>query len=787
MIIQLRRFVRLRSGIWWTLPVVVVLSIMTLTHNALLRFDPTIDNIRQWEFGGHTQAVHFNTLVPTTEKEFKLDSVLESFSPGLSSLSCNELMSMLSKYSENQSYFAYKEFSGTCQAKDWGFTIAGGRLPQAPGEVAVTSDTNFHLNEEITGLTPTPLKVVGLVSNKSADTARVVIASSGTFRSFNWPETTKSWPNLSAIAVSTFDGFDQSQLESYFRNLDPNVAFDYLNNPRKPLLEKAPYLYLWTSFPLFLAAIIFSFTLRSAYTKRRTVLLVSQGSSSIKASATLLIANSIQLFMVGIIAILSGSVLAYFLAEPIRAMSSRELGPFPLPIDPVSQFCIALAIGLLGVFFVSLLSGFFTSLGTWGKRVRLSSRVTTLIATVLLVAAISTLNAPLFQLSYFAFVLLITLGMGFVAHRFLKWLANRRSADNLATELARRRISGNSFRAGLAFTGSVLAIAPVLTFLFMFSSALAESNSQAVLLPDQNEVVYEIYQPSPNDKVIEKLAIEAAGADGKKNFFFQAKTSNGIPVVATAEHMGGVLVVDSVASLEQMLQTKLSKEASKALSNQGIMWFSKPGPNQLWTLATENSPTKQIEFASSASQIVPLPWTNHAKAAILSSSLKMRDLQKDMATLVVTGITKQEAEGLATAILNAGLDPSLVRYHKEGDAYSETPLQLGIISLMGLLGIALLSSSTRAMISSLKSQAKELISLGVPANWMTRVFIYESRWTLGLGAITGLGLTALATGLAFTKFNLTPAIPWVILLSYVAVLSLSITYLIWTGFKKIRG
>ena len=787
MIKLLRRFLRFRSGLWWTLPVAVVLAIMTLTHNALLRFDPTTDNIRQWEFGGHTQAVHFNTLVPTTEKEFKLDSVLESFSPGLSERSCNELMSLLSKYSENQTYFAYKEYSGTCTSKDWGFTLVSGRLPKVPGEVVATIDTGFLVNDKIVGLTPKPLTVVGHVFNKNADTAKVLIGHPGTFRSFGWPDTKNTWPNLTSIAVSTFDGFDQSQLENYFRNLDPNVAFDYLNYPRKPLLEKSPYLYLWTVFPLFLAAILFSFTLRNAYTRKRESLLISQGSSSLKATVVLLLANSTHLLVIGFIATLTGSVLALLLEGPIRFMSSRELGPFPIPYDPLIKFCISLLLGFLIVLLATLFTRSFRRFSIWSKRLNLSKGLTTLIAASFLVAAVAALNAPLFQLSYFAFVLLITLGIAFVSHRFLKWVAGRRQTNDLATELARRRISSNSFRAGLAFTGSVLATAPVLTFLLMFSSALAQSNSQAVALPDKNQVTYDIFQPSQNDKVIENMALKAAGANGKVNSFSLLKTTSGVPVVATPDRLGAVLVVDSVDTLEEMLQTKLTFQASNALRNGGILWFSTAGSKQLWTLAIGSSPANPIEFESSASLRVPLPWSNQAKAVILSSSLESHGLQRDTSTVVVTGISNQEANGLADALLAAGLDPSLVRYHKEGDAYSETPLQLGIVTMMGLLGMALMSSSTRAMISSLRAQARELISLGVPASWMSRVFFYEFRSTLGLGALTGLGLTALASGLAFTKFNLPPSIPWVTLLSYATVLSVALVILVWSGFRKIRG
>lgn len=784
---QLRRFLRLRSGVWWTLPVVMVLMIMTMTQNALVRFDRTIENIREWEFGGHSEAVHFNTLVPTTEKNFDLNSVLDKFSPGLSATSCNELMSVLSSYAENQVYFAYKEFYGSCKPREWGFIKDSGRFPQSNYEVLVTADTGFAVGQEIIGLTPKPLQVVGTVSNNNSDNARVIIAYPGTFRSFGWPETSKNWPGFTAVVASTFDGYSQSELETYFKLKDPNVAFNYLSTPRKPLVDKAPYVYSWTALPLFLLAIIFAFALRNSYTKRRISLLNAQGSSTSKSSTILLLANAIHLGIAGIISIILGSLLAFGLAEPVRFMSSRELGPFPFPSDPLFKFGLALSIVSIGVLVSPFLSKLFRAVRGSLKRIKFTNRASTVIAVGFLLAAISALNAPLFQLSYFAFVLMITLGIAFVAHRFLKWLVPKRRTIDLAAELAKRRVVGNSFRAGLAFTGSILAIAPVLTFLLMFSSALAQSNASAVALPDVNQVTHDIYRPSQNDKVIENYAMEAAGKDAQVNYFFLVKRSDGTPVVASAEHLGAVLVVDSVEALEQMLQVKLDSEAASVLNAKGILWFSTEGTNSLWTLSMGEQPAQRIPFTASASQNVPLAWSNQAKAVVLTEALRDHNLEKDLPTLVVTGIAVQESQDLAQILLRAGLDPSLVRYHKEGDAYSETPLQLGISAMMGLLGLALLGSSMRSMIISLRSQTRELISVGVPSKWMTRVFLQEFRSTIGLGSLVGLGLTTLATGLAFAKFNLTPTVPWTILLSYVGVLLAAMTYLIWSGFRKIRA
>ena len=765
---------------------VVVLIIMTITQNALYRFDMTTKDIQEWQFGGHSQAVYFNTLVPTTKTDFDPNSALDSFSPGLSEVSCNVLMSVISKYSENQVNFAYKEFFGKCSASDWGFKLNAGNIPRSNNEVAVTEDTGYAIGDTITGLTPKPLLVVGSISNSNKDNARVIVAFSGTFRSFGWPETLAKWPNLTALVVSTFDGQDQLELESYFRNLDSNVAFDYLSNPRRPLVDKFPYLYSWTAFPLFAVSIIFSLALRNVYTRRRVNLLNSQGVSESKSKLVMLLANTMHLLVFGIFAVIAGSLIALTLSEPIRLMSSRELGPFPLPLDPLFKYLLALFTIFVVVLGQPTGSKIFSSIKEKSRNSKFSKRSSVLVSAALFIAALASLNSPLFQLSYFAFVLLTTVGIAFISNQLLGWLVPKRKSRDLGIELAKRRVLRSGLSSGLAFTGSILAIAPVLTFLLMFSSALAESNKSAVLLPGVDQVTHDIFQPSENDEIIRKLSLQAAGDGGSANYYYSLQTDDGTPVVASPDRLGAVIVVDSVAALEVMLQESVKVSSASVLNQGGILWFSSDSKTSLWTLSLNQKPAQEVKFSDSALQKVPLVWSNQAKAVILDNALSERGLSKGQATLVIGGISEDESKNLADNLLAHGLDPSLVHFHKSGDAYSETPLQLGITGIMALLALALLASSTRSMVSSLKSQTRELISLGVPNSWMTRVFLQEFRSTIGLGALAGLLLTALATGLALFKFNLAAAIPWGFLISYAFTLLFALTLIIWLSLRRLR-
>jgi hypothetical protein len=783
----LRRFLRIRSGIWWVLPTALVLIALTVTHNALTRFDPTRADSSQWRFGGHSQGVYFNELVPTTEKSFKLDQVLDSLQPNLSSTACSKIQSILSDYTANQKYFSYTEYLGSCSSQDWGFQLFEGRYSNALNEVVATPDTGYKVGQTVSNLLPKPFTVVGLVSNENADTARVLIAHSGTFRDFGWPETKLKWPALSANVSTMLDGFDQGKLESHFLNLNSSVAFDYLDTPRKTLSERFPYLYLWVALPLILVAMLFSLLLRSPFVRRRVKLLVSQGASPFKASSLLLVSNIIHLAITGVLSICAGSLLSLALAEPVRWMSSRRLSPFPWPIDPATQFGLAL-LSLVPAYLLTTYSiTLFGRLGSRIQRFQIGRKISWVISIVLTLLALASLSAPLFQLSYFTFVLLLVAALGFSVEAPLKYFTSRKVAKTTAGRLAFRRVSQQSTRSAVALTGATLAIAPVLTFLIMFSSALAQSNKSEVLPPDINQVSYAIFAPSKIDLTVIDLAMESAGADVSFGYYSNFSNSEGTPIVASESELGSVISVDSSASLESMLQTSLTPLSVETLNSGGILWLEENDSTDLWTLSNGDLKAKKISFSGATYQQVPWAWQNSARAVVLDKTLEKLGLVKDYKTLIVSGITRAESLELADSLLKAGIDPSIVEYHKEGDAYSETPLQVGITFIMFLMATILILSSTRSIVSSLRNQSRELVSLGVPSSWMAKVFFTEMALTVGVGLVIGLILTAIASGLAITSFNIVTSVPWLYIAVYGFVVTGLVTFVSWSGLRRIRS
>jgi hypothetical protein len=321
----------------------------------------------------------------------------------------------------------------------------------------------------------------------------------------------------------------------------------------------------------------------------------------------------------------------------------------------------------------------------------------------------------------------------------------------------------------------------------MFSSALAQSNKSEVLPPDVNQVSYAIFTPSKIDATVIELARESAGADVSFGYYSNFSNSEATPIVATESEMGSVISVDSSASLESMLQTSLTPLSVETLNSGGILWFEESDSANLWTLSNGDLKAKKISFSGATYQQVSWAWQNSAKAVVLDKTLEKLGLVKDYKTLIVSGITRAESLELADSLLKVGIDPSIVEYHKEGDAYSETPLQVGITFIMFLMATILILSSTRSIVSSLRNQSRELVSLGVPSSWMAKVFFAELALTVGVGLVIGLILTGIASGLAIASFNIVTSVPWLYIAVYSFVVTGLITFLSWSGLRRIRS
>jgi hypothetical protein len=307
------------------------------------------------------------------------------------------------------------------------------------------------------------------------------------------------------------------------------------------------------------------------------------------------------------------------------------------------------------------------------------------------------------------------------------------------------------------------------------------------MLPDENQVTYTIFKPSDIDGTIVDLATESAGQDVSLDYFSNFSTQDGTPVVASQSELGSVLAVESTDSLENMLQVQLTPRSVKNLNSGGILWFEKKDSRTLWTLSSDEQEAQSIIFKGASYQLVPWPWENSAKAVVLNSSVTKLGLVNDYKTLVVTGMSEDESLELADSLLEVGIDPAIIEYHKKGDAYSETPLQIGITGIMFLMACILILSSTRSIVSSLKMQSRELVSLGVPNSWLAKVFLTELALTVGVGLFLGVLLTVFATALALSTFNVATSVPWLVIAGYGSLIVLLVTFVSWSGLRRIRA
>jgi hypothetical protein len=70
---------------------------------------------------------------------------------------------------------------------------------------------------------------------------------------------------------------------------------------------------------------------------------------------------------------------------------------------------------------------------------------------------------------------------------------------------------------------------------------------------------------------------------------------------------------------------------------------------------------------------------------------------------------------------------------------------------------------------------------------MAKVFFAELALTVGVGLVIGLILTGIASGLAIASFNIVTSVPWLYIAVYSFVVTGLITFVSWSGLRRIRS
>ncbi|WP_454129379.1 hypothetical protein [Microbacterium aurum] len=784
------RLARPRSGIWWTLPVLVLTLVLTLVYVVLVRMEWSAADAREYRFGGSDTAVYFNALVPTTQASFTLTDAVAEVSALTGSEACAEVRAITQTDTRDSNTYAYREFQTPCAAQAWGYELVSGRWAAAPGEVVATPATRLNEGDILEGLTPGVLTVVGIASTPHAINARALLAAPGTWRSWDWPSASTAFPHLSATVVAYLNTPDSDALAAAFAaraSTDPaaaSVVVDSLAVTGRTVIDRMPYLYLWVAAPIGALAAGIALALRAKFSTDRRRVLLAQGTAPRQAIAVIRLAELVMLAPALIVGLLTGWALGTLAAPVIPQIIGHQASATPPAWDPLVR--LTLGVGIVwGLLFLRSMFRRTRHPDTRPARSLGLSRTWRFSLAGLLALAGVALTATAQDVSFiFAAVLLLVGAIGLVAADGLTLVAARVRHGRADTRLAWRRIADRPAGSALAATAAALTVGPVIAMMVLLTSDIAAQNEQERLPPRQDQA---LYYPTSDEAVnarIVALVTEAAGEDVSVVTVSAPMTRDGQGIVATPDGFGSIETVTSVNALNDLLGAPVPDGASTVLEGGGILWNDSHSGLTAWTVGAGAQET--VTFAAELSLPFERRWANSTAGFILDETATSLDLILDPNAIAFSGVTEEDAQAIGDALVQAGYDGSLVRTYRAEDPFTVTPFQLGLLAAVGVVGVALFAIAVRGIADALRRQSTSLIALGVPRTWLARVFTREAGTLLLLGVTAGTVLSGCITAIGILQLGISVEAPLAPIAAYLFGILVLFATLGAIGFTRVR-
>lgn len=154
--------------------------------------------------------------------------------------------------------------------------------------------------------------------------------------------------------------------------------------------------------------------------------------------------------------------------------------------------------------------------------------------------------------------------------------------------------------------------------------------------------------------------------------------------------------------------------------------------------------------------------------------------------LVFGGVDEDEATSIGDALIEQGVDPSVVRTFRAEDPYAITPFQWGLIGSAGLLGVGILAATMRGSANALRLQSPALLALGAPREWLGRVYLREGAATLSVGVVLGGIGSLLMTTIGLAQLGLEVTVPFLFLGLYLLTLLVGLALVALLEFARVR-
>ncbi|MDO5503306.1 MAG: hypothetical protein Q4G67_09060 [Actinomycetia bacterium] len=730
-------------------------------HASLIRIVLPVAGQAALDHGGREATVHLGVL-SGTDPQSEIRAAHTRATVGDQD-ACVSIQSILPRPGEPNQTTSFSE-SAPCEAASFDWVLVDGRWPEGSGEVAVSRATGWQVGQKLpAGLLPERMGVVGVVENPWSTDSHSIIAGSGTWISFGWPEVQERFPRLGATLAVHTSVVNGERLAASYSDSPAEVNLQ-LPGERRPLSETQPVLYRLPTLLLGLAVMALVLALRTRTRSNRTTLLVSQGMSPRLATGAAHLADFWGLVGAALAGVALGVAVNWPLGLILRSLIGHDLSSLPPPIDPVLRGVLpGLGIALIYSLHRISLAGRRPRPGGSEPRSTTARHVA---AIVLAGAAALVIAWPFDLAAVIIAVLVATTLLALLTPDIVRRMLRVVRPVRASSRLALRRVQRDPGPAAAMLAAAILAVGPGVALLTIATTQLALDNANERIPPSAGQVLYYPSGSLVDAQVAEVIDLIAPASQAVR--VFPASGPEGQVYVGTEDGLGAVSAVSSVHDLELVLGTTLTAEAAGVLNAGGVLWTGQDhGPRLV-------SAVGDVPVPESMAVEVDERWSRASEGFVLLGGSGHVQPDSGSVTVVVVGLNDQQIGRIPAALAAQGIDREFVRTPRPDEVHVVDPLTMTVVAGLALLGTALLVSAARGRVATLRSQASDLAALGVPPRWTARSLIAECGPTLVIGALTGIVLSATVTALGLTRLGSTPVIPFSLVLTYLAAVGLVI-------------
>lgn len=768
----LRRMMRLRRLYWWLSPVIVPSMTLALVFGFISQLEFQEQDRAELQFGNKTSAIYLNEWIrPSTQKASE-ELVKVGILPAQVNEMCIKIGGLIGVPGDSNAKAGFSEISKNCEYTDFGYTLTSGSWPDSANE-AVASEGLFEKGESIVGVAPERLAIVGTVSNKNDHYGRVLLFSEGTWLSWNMEANSALFPSLEATYTVFAEVGDPELLRGEITRLASKaegaetIEFRDIRDPRSTLLSRFPFLYEWIIWPLSLASIALALALRTRALRTTTQRLVDYGLNRRATQVAILLASGIWVAASLPFGLFLGWGSAAVL-EPIAVIvSGHSGGENPPPLELAIKLYSALGIVLLCMIAVTISSaGRFASAErelSPKSRLngsRLKSWTALCLGSIITVWSFRASNVnELFVLVFLS----VTIACWFMPE-LTRLLSRKLSGDNLGSRYAFRRMASSGSKSWVAAAAATIAFGPFVASAILLSSSVADSNANELLPPRQGQALFYPSGDPAIDQSIKDLVIKCAGSDATFVPVFSPVDELGFGLVATSEGLGAVQSIESTDGLETLLGNKLSKQAKSVLDGGGVIWTKEGHTSEVWK--SSRNPKDMFDLDTSMFEAIEPRWANDTSGFVLASTVENLGLKNVLTVWTINGLREPDVTLISSALSVGGFDANYIRFPREENPVSITPFQMGIGSVLGVVGAALLAVALRSSSKQLQVSSRSLILQGMPRGWFRKVFVLEVGATALMGGIVGFVLAFLLLAAGVQSLGIALVVPFEAIIIY---------------------